>query len=82
MKRPDEDIQADIVEELQGVPDLEVEFVDVWSSDGVVGIGGVVPTYYDKWKVERVARGVSGVQAVVSYLDVSTSLHAVEEAAA
>jgi len=72
MTRPDEDIQTDIIMELQGIPELNVELVDVWCSDGVVGLAGSVQRYYDRWKVERVARTVSGVEAVVSYLEVTS----------
>jgi osmotically-inducible protein OsmY len=66
----DDDIRARILAEIARDPALTGGFVDVWSCEGVVGLAGSVTNDYDRRKAERVARGIEGVQAVVSYIDV------------
>jgi osmotically-inducible protein OsmY len=68
--RTDRDIQRDIEDELRWDPSLENDDIAVSVRDGVVTLAGVVKSYLDKWRAERVTSRVKGVKAIANELSV------------
>ncbi|MBX6358225.1 MAG: BON domain-containing protein [Micromonosporaceae bacterium] len=68
--RTDEQIQADVLEELKWDSRVQPNEVGVTATDGVVSLTGWVDSYTKKWAAERAAHRVRGVRAVVNDLEV------------
>jgi osmotically-inducible protein OsmY len=68
--KTDKQIQQDVIAELYWEPSVVGTHIGVEVSDGIVTLAGHVPSYPEKLIAERAAQRVSGVQALVSELDV------------
>jgi osmotically-inducible protein OsmY len=68
--RPDAQLQADVLAELDWDPAVNAENIGVTVKDGVVTLAGHVATYMEKHAVERAARRVAGVRGIAMDLDV------------
>ena len=68
----DEQIVAQIDEQLANSPVLGGAVIDVTSRDGVVTLSGVVASEEQRTHAESVAWGVEGVQTVESRLEVAS----------
>jgi osmotically-inducible protein OsmY len=68
--RTDDEIKRDIELELEWEPGVDARNIAVKTSDGVVTLTGFVPSYFDKYEAERVAKRVRGVKAVANDLEV------------
>ncbi|HUZ00625.1 MAG TPA: BON domain-containing protein [Thermomicrobiaceae bacterium] len=64
--RTDTDIQADVFDEFDWDPEVEVTDVGVEVDDAVVTLTGTVNSYAIKWAAERAALRVAGVRAVAN----------------
>src|SRR5262245_34862038 len=69
-KHSDADIEKDIREELKWEPSLRNDELAVSVRGGVVTLAGHVPSFYDRWKGERVSARVKGVKGVANDLEV------------
>lgn len=63
-------IKARVEERLRAEPDLDMRFVNVDAHDKVVTLSGLVPMHRDRWKMERIAKSVPGVESVMVNLAV------------
>jgi osmotically-inducible protein OsmY len=68
--KTDFQIQQDIVEELKWNPQVTHTHLTAAVCDGVVTLGGNVPTYIEKMAAEEAAQKVSGVKAVANEIHV------------
>lgn len=73
--RPDFRIQEDVVAELAFDPATDASHVTVGVTDGIVTLGGTVPSYADKLAAERAAARVGGVRAVVMHVAIDVPAH-------
>ncbi len=64
------DLQRDVYEELRWDPRINEGDIGVSASNGIITLGGTVPSYAEKWAAEEAARKVKGVSAVVNKIDV------------
>jgi osmotically-inducible protein OsmY len=64
-------LQHDVVAELQWEPRIDDKHITVDAVDGVVTLGGSVPSYAQKWDAERAAERVAGVRVVANELTVN-----------
>lgn len=67
-RRSDQDIQADVREELHWTPDVDDDGIGVAVEDGTVALSGEVDTYAEKVCAKRAALRVRGVRALVDDL--------------
>jgi osmotically-inducible protein OsmY len=70
MTRTDQQIQADVLEELRWDSRVLPNEIGVAAKDGIVSLTGWVDSYSKRWAAERGAHRVRGVQAVVNDLEV------------
>jgi osmotically-inducible protein OsmY len=70
MLRTDTELHQDIVAELNWEPSLRNDDIALGVRDGVVTLAGIVDSYADRWRAERVASKVRGVKAVVDEIEV------------
>ncbi len=70
----DATIQADVLEELEFDPEVDVTDVGIAVDDGVVTLTGTVDTYAEKMAAERAALRVAGVRALANDLIVAREL--------
>jgi hypothetical protein len=70
MRRPDEDIRAEIIAELRWDPLVDADHVVVWLLDGVVALTGFVGEPDDVWMASLIAARVTGVRSVTNHLEV------------
>ena len=70
MSRTDEEIQADIYEELRWDARVQPNEIGVTAKNGVVTLTGYVDSYSKKWIAERAAHRVRGVLAVANDIEV------------
>ena len=68
--RPDAQLQADVLAELEWDPAVNAENIGVTVKDGIVTLAGHLATYMEKHAAERAARRVSGVRGIAMDLDV------------
>jgi osmotically-inducible protein OsmY len=68
--RSDEQIQADVLDELKWDPRLQVNEIGVAVKDGIVTLAGWVDSYIKKLAAEEAAHRVRGVKAVVNGIEV------------
>jgi osmotically-inducible protein OsmY len=68
--RSDEQIQADVLDELKWDPRLQVNEIGVAVKDGIVTLAGWVDSYIKKLAAEEAAHRVRGVKAVVNDIEV------------
>jgi osmotically-inducible protein OsmY len=68
--KPDAQLQADVLAELEWDPAVNAENIGVTVKDGVVTLAGHVATYMEKHAVERAAYRVAGVRGIAVDLDV------------
>ena len=62
--RKDEDIRADILDELQWDPEVDMADISVTVADGAVTLSGTVSSYTERRAAERAVRRVRGVIAI------------------
>ncbi|BCL13226.1 BON domain-containing protein [Micromonospora sagamiensis] len=68
--RTDQDIQADVLDELTWEPRVQPHEIGVTVTEGVVTLTGWVDGYAKKWAAERAAHRVARVRAVANDLTV------------
>jgi osmotically-inducible protein OsmY len=68
--RTDEEIKLDVDAELGWAPDVEHARISVRVADGIVSLGGVVPTHFDRMQAESATRRVHGVCGIVNDIKV------------
>ncbi|SCL17248.1 Osmotically-inducible protein OsmY, contains BON domain [Micromonospora pallida] len=68
--RTDQDIQADVLDELTWEPRVQPHEIGVTVTEGVVTLSGWVDGYAKKWAAERAAHRVARVRAVANDLAV------------
>jgi osmotically-inducible protein OsmY len=68
--KTDIELQSDVLDELKWDPTVNAANIGVSSKKGVITLSGHVPSYAEKYAAERVAKRVSGVEAVADELDV------------
>lgn len=68
--KSDEQLKADVEQELRWEPSVHAEQIGVSVKNGVVELDGHVDSYFDKWAAERAAMRVSKVTAVASEIKV------------
>jgi osmotically-inducible protein OsmY len=66
----DEQLQADVEQELRWEPSVHAERIGVSVTGGVVELDGHVESLYEKWGAERAAMRVSNAKAVASEIKV------------
>lgn len=64
MKKSDDNLQQDVLDELKWDPRVDQSQIGVAAKEGVVTLSGFVPTYTQKVAAEQAARRVSGVKAI------------------
>lgn len=69
--KTDSQIKDDVTAELGWDPAVEAGRVGVAVMDGIVTVSGTMPTYMQKWAVERAVRRVAGVRGIALDLEVS-----------
>lgn len=72
--KTDSTIRADVETELKWEPSLDERGIIIAVKDGVVTLGGHVPSYVDKWASEKAAKNVSGVLAIVNEIVVKPAV--------
>lgn len=68
MKKTDEQLQQDVIDELAAEGNLEGSTIGVAVKRGAVELLGTVPSFAEKNLANRVAAGVAGVRRVVNKL--------------
>lgn len=75
--KSDSEIERDVREELQWVPDLNAEDIAVSVKGGVVTLAGFTRSYTDRLEAEAAAKRVAGVHAVAN--DIEVRLPAIDQ---
>jgi len=68
--KTDNQLQRDVMDELEWVPDVDAAQIGVTAKGGVVTLSGFVTSYAQKMSAEHTAAGVLGVQAIAEELQV------------
>src|SRR5438128_4308626 len=68
--RTDEDIQADVLDELKWDTHVRPNEIGVAVKEGIVTLTGWVDSYLKKWSAEEAAHRVPGVKAVANDIEV------------
>ena len=68
--KTDLDLKDDVLDELGWEPSVNAAHIGVSVRDGIVTLTGHVPSFGEKYAVERAAKRVYGVKAVADELDV------------
>ena len=68
--KTDNQLQRDVMDELEWVPDVDAAQIGVTAKGGVVTLSGFVTSYAQKMAAEHTAAGVLGVQAIAEELQV------------
>jgi osmotically-inducible protein OsmY len=68
--KSDNQLLADVVDELTFDPSIDSRKIQVGVHDGVVTLSGTVPTYWQKVEAEKAVRRVSGVRGIANDLTV------------
>jgi osmotically-inducible protein OsmY len=61
----DPGIKTRVEERLRAEPNLNIRFISVDAHERVVTVSGLVDTLNDRWRVERLTKGVAGVEQVI-----------------
>lgn len=69
-----EQLKQDVQDELAWTPNIPDSGIIVSASEGVVTLGGHVPSYADKIAAERAVKAVAGVRAVANDIDVKPQI--------
>jgi len=73
------ELQKDVYEELKWDPRVHEGDIGVSVGEGIVTLGGYIPTFAEKWAAEEAAQRVSGVHAVVNEIEVKLTGTAVKD---
>ncbi|MBI3517302.1 MAG: BON domain-containing protein [Proteobacteria bacterium] len=73
--KSDEQLQADVLEELAWEPQLDAAHIGVTAKNGVVTLMGHVGTFPEKYAAELAVRRVRGVRAIAQEIEVHLSEH-------
>lgn len=68
--KTDSRLQEEVIAELAWDPSVHAARIGVEVKDGIVTLDGQVDSYAEKWRAERTAQRVSGVQPLVTSLQV------------
>lgn len=66
----DQQLRLDIVSHLSADPCLDDSGIQVAVNDGVVTLGGHVPSFAEKWTAERLTKNLAGVRALANDIEV------------
>ena len=66
-----ETLQLNVVQQLDWDPAVDSSRIGVTVKDGIVTLTGHVPTYAEKFRAEKVAKGVRGVRGVADEIEVA-----------
>ena len=73
--KTDEQLRADVLEELGWEPRVDAAHIGVTAKDGVVTLLGHVASFPEKYAAERAARRVRGVRAIAQEIEVHLPTH-------
>ena len=68
--KTDQQLQADILAEIEFDPSIKTKKISVLVSIGIVTLSGHVPSFYEKWNIERAVKRVAGVAGIAEELTV------------
>jgi osmotically-inducible protein OsmY len=68
--KTDSQLQRDVIDELRWDPSIAEKEIGVAVKDGVVTLTGAVPSYADKYAVDRVLERIAGVKAFANELEI------------
>ncbi|WP_296949531.1 BON domain-containing protein [uncultured Massilia sp.] len=68
--KTDDEIKRDVEEELRWDPDIDATNIAVTAKDGVVTLAGFIPSYLQKFEVEKDVKRVQGGVGVANDLEV------------
>ena len=68
--KTDTQLKNDVMEELRWEPTVTMSNIDIVVRDGIVTLGGTVPTYAEKWAAQKATQRVEGVKAIAEELKV------------
>jgi len=69
----DRQIQQDVLNELSADPAVNAEHIGVSVNNGIVTLSGHVDSFFEKWKTEKAAQRVIGVQGLTVQIEVTIS---------
>lgn len=70
MKKSDNQLQSDVMEELVWEPSVDHADIGVAVADGVVTLSGFVKSFAERMAAEKAARRVAGVRAIAEEIEV------------
>ncbi|WP_334189252.1 BON domain-containing protein [Noviherbaspirillum sp.] len=70
IKRGDEQIRLDIIDELRLEPSIDADSIDVDVENGIVSLTGCVDSNGGEWLIESAARRIAGVGSVAVHLKI------------
>lgn len=68
--KSDMELQTDVMDELRWDPQIKEKEIGVAVKDGVVTLSGSVPSYAERWAVERAVEHIVGVKVVANEIEV------------
>lgn len=68
--KSDMELQTDVMDELRWDPQIKEKEIGVAVKDGVVTLSGSVPSYAERWAVERAVEHIVGVRVVANEIEV------------
>ena len=68
--KTDTQLKNDVMEELRWEPTVTMSNIDIVVHNGIVTLGGTVPTYAEKWAAQKATQRVEGVKAIAEELKV------------
>ncbi len=71
--KTDNELRRDVETELQWDPSVDARDIGVAGKNGVVTLTGQVSNYIEKWRAERIAKRVAGVEALANEIEVRLS---------
>ncbi|MCZ7574328.1 MAG: BON domain-containing protein [Ardenticatenaceae bacterium] len=70
MMKSDSELHRDVMAELQWEPSVNAAEIGISGSKGVVTLTGIIGSFAEKYRAERVAKRVAGVHAVANDIEV------------
>ena len=64
--KSDIELRRDVEQELEWEPSIDARRIGVSVADGIVTLTGVVDSYSEKWKAERVVERLAGVRGIAN----------------
>lgn len=64
--KSDMELRRDVEQELEWEPSIDARRIGVTVADGIVTLTGVVGSYSEKWKAERVVERLAGVKGIAN----------------